>query len=140
MIDFVMDANILMSILISGKSAYRPILHHYRFICPDFALIEVAKYSSVIRQKTKLNPSELQQWTYGVCKEITFLPKYVLDTDILGKAQKLVEEVDEKDLSYVALAMQLDIILLTRDIPLYTHLRKNGFRKILLFDEFLRAI
>lgn len=140
MIDFVVDANILMSILISGKSAYRSILHHYRFICPDFALIEVDKYSSVIRQKTKLSPTELQQWTYGVCKEITFLPTYVLDTDILGKAQKLVQGVDEKDLSYVALAMQLDIILLTRDIPLYTHLRKNGFRKILLFDEFLRAI
>ena len=140
MIDFVIDANILMSILISGKSAYKPILRHYHFICPDFSLVEIDKYHPIIQQKTKLSPQELQQWTYAVFKEITFLPQYVLDKEILKKAYLLVHEVYEKDVSYVALANQLDIILLTRDVPLYQHLRKKGFRKVLLFDEFLRKI
>ncbi|AEI47437.1 PIN domain-containing protein [Runella slithyformis] len=140
MSDFVIDANILMSILISGKSSYRPILHHYQFICPDFALVEIDKYSSVIQHKTKLSTQELRQWTYSVLREITFLPRYILEPEVLQKARNLVEGVDEKDLSYVALAMQLDIVLLTRDIPLYTYARKSGFRKMLLFDEFLRKI
>lgn len=68
------------------------------------------------------------------------MPRYVLDKEILEKAHRLVDEVDEKDISYVALSNQLDIILLTRDMPLYQHLRKKGFRKVLLFDEFLRKI
>jgi hypothetical protein len=44
MTDFVIDANVLMSILISGKAGYRPILTFNNFILPDFALIEVEKY------------------------------------------------------------------------------------------------
>ncbi len=140
MIDFVIDANILMSILISGKAAYRPILTYYRFICPDFAFVEVNKYSGTIQNKAKTNLQELRHWTYTVCKEITFLPNFILNQKILDKAQKLVQDVDIKDLSYVALSMQLDIVLITRDVPLYTHLRKNGYRKVMLFDDFLRKI
>jgi len=48
MTDFVMDANVLMSILISGKASYRPILTYYQFILPDFVFIEVDKGSSII--------------------------------------------------------------------------------------------
>ncbi len=140
MIDFVVDANVLMSILISGKSAYKSILSHFRFICPDFVLIEIEKYAPIIQQKSKLDSQELRQWTYAVCKEITILPRYIFDENILKKAHEAVKEIDSKDLSYVALAMQLNIVLITRDVPLYTHLRKNGFRKVLLFDEFLRKI
>ena len=36
-----------------------------------------------------------------------------------------------------ALSISLDIPLLTRDKPLYTGLRKKGFRNVLLFNEFL---
>ncbi len=41
MTDFVIDTNVLMSILISGKADYRPILTFNNFILPDFALIEI---------------------------------------------------------------------------------------------------
>ncbi|TAE59694.1 MAG: DNA-binding protein, partial [Bacteroidetes bacterium] len=43
MIDFVIDANVLMSILISGKGGYRPILSFHNFILPEFALVEIEK-------------------------------------------------------------------------------------------------
>lgn len=41
MTDFVIDANVLMSILISGKSSYKPILSYFHFKLPEFALVEV---------------------------------------------------------------------------------------------------
>ncbi|TAG61151.1 MAG: DNA-binding protein, partial [Runella slithyformis] len=75
MTDFVVDANVLMSMLISGKSSYLPLLRYFRFITPDFALVEIDKYSSIIENKSKLSPNELRQWTYKVCQEITFLPR-----------------------------------------------------------------
>lgn len=52
--DFVIDANILMSILISGKSGYRTILSFNNFILPDFALIEIEKYKSILKNRTKM--------------------------------------------------------------------------------------
>jgi hypothetical protein len=36
MTDFVIDANVLMSILISGRASYKPLLATYNFLVPDF--------------------------------------------------------------------------------------------------------
>jgi predicted nucleic acid-binding protein len=140
MTDFIIDANILMSMLISGKAAYRPILSYYRFITPDFAFVEIDKYSPIINQKTKLNKEELRQWSYFVFSQIRTIPKYILTDETLGKTNKLLYDIDLKDTSYVALAMQLDLVLLTRDDILYKGLRKKGFRKVLKFEDFLRNI
>lgn len=140
MIDFVIDANILMSILISGKAGYRPILIHYNFIMPDFVLVEIDKYKDILKSKTKMQEDEFSKWSYFVFSEIMILPQYILAQESLDKAEKLLEKIDLKDVTYVALAMQLDLVLLTRDIPLYEGLRKKGFRKIMLFDDFLRNI
>lgn len=55
MTDFVIDANVLMSILISGKAGYRPILSLTNFVLPDFAFVEIEKYKSTLKSKTRLS-------------------------------------------------------------------------------------
>lgn len=140
MTDFVLDANVLMSILMSGKAAYRPILSFNSFILPDFALIEIEKYHNTLKSKTVLSDTQLIEWTYFVFAHCTVLPRYVLTEEVITKSARLLENIDMKDLSYVALSMQLDVPLLTRDTPLYEGLRKRGFRKVILFDDFLRAL
>ena len=137
--DFVIDANVLMSIIISGRAGYRPILSFNHFFLPDFALIEVDKYKDVLRSKTKMSQNQLTEWTYFVFSELTILPGYILESEVLEKSHKLLENIDVKDVTYIALAMQLDLPLLTRDRPLFEGLRKQGFRKVLLFENFLQA-
>ena len=66
------------------------------------------------------------------------MPTYLIEEEAKQKAIKLVKDIDVKDVSYVALSIQLDLTLLTRDIPLYEGLRKKGFRNVQLFDVFLR--
>lgn len=139
MSDYVIDANVLMGMLISGKATYRPVLNYFHFILPEFALVELEKYSDVLKRKTRMREDDLLNWTYYVFSQITVLPQFVLNTDSHLKASKLVVDIDIKDVSYVALAMQLDLVLLTRDKPLYEGLRKKGFRKVVLFEDFLRA-
>lgn len=86
--------------------------------------------------------SEIQftDWTYFVFTQLTILPQYVLEQNILVKSERLLEKIDLKDISYVALAIQLDLPLLTRDNPLCQGLRKQGFRKVILFDDFLQTL
>ena len=139
-IDFVVDANVLMSILISGKASYRPVLTFYHFILPDFALVEVDKYKNVLISKTKMQENEFMQWTHFVFSQFTVLPQYVLSQESLKKSEKLLKKIDVKDIAYVALAMQLNLPLLTRDKPLYLGLQKQKFRKVMLFDKFLETI
>ncbi|WP_250630608.1 hypothetical protein [Rhodoflexus caldus] len=67
-----------MTILISGKAGYRPILTFNNFILPDFALIEVERYKDVLKAKTKMSKSQFTQWTYFVFAQLTILPQYIL--------------------------------------------------------------
>ncbi len=138
--DFVIDANILMSMLISGKASYRPLLTYYNFILPDFVLVELEKHKEVLKSKTKIQEDEFLQWSYFVFSQLTILPNYTLKPESLEKSEKLLEQIDLKDVTYVALAMQLDLILLTRDKPLYEGLRKQKFKKVLLFEDFLQTL
>lgn len=140
MTDFVIDANILMSILISGKASYKPLLTYYNFILPAFVLVEIDMYKHIVKNKTKMQGEEFLQWTYFVFSQVTILPQYALSEESLEKSKKLLDKIDLKDTTYVALAMQLDLPLLTRDKPLYEGLKKQGFRKIILFDDFLRTL
>lgn len=140
MIDFVIDANVLMSILISGRAGYKPIVSFNNFILPDFALVEVEKYKNVLRKKTKLSESQFNEWTYFIFSNITILPQYLLKQDTLAKSEKLLEKIDMKDISYVALSIQLDLPLLTRDKPLLEGLKKQGFKKAMLFEDFLKTL
>ena len=140
MTDFVIDANILMSILISGKSSYKPLLSYYNFILPDFVLLEIDKYHDVLKKSTKLNEDEFLQWTYFVFSKISILPQYVLSDFSIDTSVILLKKIDLKDTTYVALAMQLDLPLITRDKPLYEGLRKQGFKKVILYEDFLKSI
>jgi predicted nucleic acid-binding protein len=140
MTKYVIDANILMSMLISGNASYKPILEFYDFYLPEFVLVEIEKYKSQLLSRTKMNEDEFFKWSILVFSKITVLPNYILSLESLEKSNLLLNDIDIKDTAYLALAIQLDLPLLTRDKPLLTGLKKKGFRRVTMFDDFLRNI
>lgn len=135
---YVIDANVLMGALISGKAFYKTTFETLDLITPDFALIEIEKYKDTIIARSKLNDEEMRRFTVDIFRRITVLPNYFLTDKSLKEAERLIADVDPKDISYVALAIQTGSILLTRDRPVYVAARQKRFRRILLFDDFLR--
>lgn len=137
---YIIDANVLMSILISGKSQYINLLSLYDFVMPDFAFAELNLYQEVIHQKTKLDSLQFRKYAYTLFSLISFVPSFIQETDSVQEARRLCAKVDPKDVSYVALAIDTDLVLLTRDAKLYQGLRKQGFKKVELFETFLNSI
>lgn len=135
---YIVDANVIIAMLISGKAIYKNLLREYTFLSSDFAFIEIDKYQKVILQKAKLDSDSFKHFSYFIFSNVHFLPNYVIEENVKEKAITLVKDIDIKDIAYVALAMQLDLKLLTRDQILHDGLRKKGFRNIQMFDEFLR--
>ncbi len=72
--DYIIDANVLMSIIISGKVIYKPLLDYYNFIMPEFGLVEIDKYRNLIFEKSKMQPKELITYSYSVFSSITIFP------------------------------------------------------------------
>ncbi len=137
---YIIDANILMSILISGKSQYINMLSLFDFMLPEFAFVELNLYKDVVIQKTKLDKIQFRQYAYTVFSLIKFAPTFIQQENSIIKATNLCEKVDIKDVGYVSLAIDTELILLTRDEKLYKGLRKQGFKQIELFENFLKNV
>lgn len=137
---YVVDANVLISIIISRKSTYKPILTYYDFYSPDFVFEEIDKYKPTILEKTKMNIEELQRFTFFIFNQVSVIPRIVISDEAIAKATELIKDIDIKDLSYVALAIELDCILITRDNQLIKGAKKKGFRRIMSFEDFLLSI
>lgn len=135
---FVFDANILMAILIGGRAFHKVILETLDVITPDFALIEIDKHSGVIIEKSKLDWPAHVQYAHFVFSTVAIVPRYLVESDSIEKANYLIGDTDPKDVSYLALAIQTESILVTRDKPIVDVARRKGFRRIMLFEEFIR--
>jgi len=140
MFDYVIDTNILMSILISGKSGYKPIVMFNKFVTIDYVFKEIDEYKDTIFKKTKLDSNQLREYTNQILSKITVLPRYVVSEENIMKATDLTKDIDFNDIWFVALSLEYNITLLTRDEKLYKGLTKKGFKQIDLFDNFLRLI
>lgn len=51
---------------------------------------------------------------------------------------QIIVDIDLKDAPYIALAIELNIPLITNDKVLFEGLQKKKFKNIILFDEFVR--
>jgi predicted nucleic acid-binding protein len=134
---FVTDANVLFSCLISGKADYIDLFEKYQFYLPDFALTELQFYQNLIHLKTKLAPQSLQTFTLGMFEKIIVVPNLLISTQNYLQAFHLCKDIDEKDTVYVALSIELDMPLLTRDKQLIEGLIQKGFSNVLSFTDFM---
>lgn len=117
--DYIIDTNILMSILISGKSSYKPIVMFNRFVSIDYIFKEIDEYKERIFDKSKLERNQLVEYTNQIISRITVLPRYVVSEVNIRKATDLTKDIDFNDVWFIALSLEYDLTLLTRDEKLY---------------------
>ena len=67
---------------------------------------------------------EFLEFAQFVFSEIKVFPNFILSEVALQKAIELTSKIDIKDTAYLALAIQFDQVLLTRDKPLEVGLKK----------------
>ena len=140
MYNYILDTNVIMSMLISGKSAYKPIVKFNSFVTIDYFFKEIDEYREIIFAKTKLEHNQLIDFTNQILSNITVLPRYVVSDENVKKATQLTKNVDFNDVWFIALSLEYNLTLLTRDVKLYKGLQKKGFGKIMLFDQFLKTL
>ncbi len=136
----MIDTNIVMSMLISGKSQYIKLLSYFDFVFPQYLLTELDEYKGIVKEKTKLDEEQFQKYILTVFSLLTVIPSIILTQKSLDYAVKLCESIDIKDTSFVALSVETGFVLLTRDAKLYRGLNKAGYRNVMLLENFLNDI
>ncbi|GAB4027061.1 PIN domain-containing protein [Spirosoma koreense] len=78
MTNYVTDANVIFSALISGKESYLKLARENRIFLPDYALQELQEYQNLIVEKTKQTPAELKAYTVDLFNRVIVLPNFVI--------------------------------------------------------------
>jgi predicted nucleic acid-binding protein len=132
---YVLDANILFSAVLRGKTFYEQLFSTCRFYLPDFGLVELEKYRSKILQKTSLDFGVLQSFTLALFRQIVVVPRFTLSDETIARAFLLCKDADERDTMYIACAIELEIPFVTRDKRIYEHLVQQGLENVMLFHD-----
>jgi predicted nucleic acid-binding protein len=133
----IVDTNVIFSAIISGKSIYKKLITTYEVFSLDYLFSELATYQTVILEKTKLDKSQIAPYLLAIFSGIKVVPSMLLSESSRQQAYDLCFDIDLKDAPYIALSIELGIILITNDKVLFEGLQKKKFKNITLFEDFV---
>ena len=126
----IVDTNIIFSILRTGKSKIRNVIFEQNdviFYAPNYLAVEIFKHKERILSKGKLEDDEVYELMQALFDKIHFVNEMLVSTENVIYAYRLCKDVDEKDIPFVALCLEFDALLWSRDEKLKTHLQIQGF-------------
>ena len=126
----IIDANRLFSWLIAGNSRLRQTISSrpdLRFFCPKYVLVELFKHKERICHASGLRQDELLLVLHNCLEQIHFFDEEAIRLGCWTEAWRLCRDVDEQDVAYVALTLELVGLLWSSDHVLEWGLRKKGF-------------
>ena len=131
----VMDANIAFKVLSRGREdlveRFRPAgrLAGITLHAPRFLFIEIFKHKERLVRASRLPEMEVIEALHALVALVEFHDEALVPLGTWVEAFRLCAPTDEKDTSYVALALHLDAELWTEDEELKTGLRTRGFTR-----------
>jgi predicted nucleic acid-binding protein len=126
----IVDANRIVSELISGNRRLMGLFRtrpDLEFVCPKYVLVELFKHKERIAAKSGLGETALLSLYHTLVEHIRFFDETAISIGSWTEAMRLCRGVDENDLAYVALTLEVNGKLFTGDRELEVDLRKKGF-------------
>ena len=125
----VVDTNILFAALRSANRQTRRTLYRddVEFFAPKFIIVEIFEHKEQIVSKAKIPAQDVYEFLDDIIQRITFVSNEYISLANYTEAHRLCRDVDENDTPFVALALELNAKLWSRDEILKNHLIGAGF-------------
>jgi predicted nucleic acid-binding protein len=140
----VLDTNILISTLMKSDGVVGGILlrdlQDVEKLSCYFLYVEIFSKKDKILKISKLDEKDLLELLYLVIKQVNFINENQISDDNWRRAQDLTNDIDVKDISFVALSLETDAYLWTGDKILYAGLKAKGFEKVLNTSDLIAMI
>ena len=140
----IIDANIFISSLINPKGKIADIILDpfnklEKFSC-HYLYVEILKHKDKILKSSKLKEDEFLELLYILIKKVEFYSEFKIKSQTWKKAEQLTMDIDNKDISYVALSMELNGYLWTGDKHLINGLNDKGFNKTVSTEDWFKIL
>lgn len=117
--NLVVDTNIVFSALLNPSSPSGEILMDFdqelKFFAPKLMLEEISKYLPKIERYTKLPSQKLIQIQNLIFSIVEIVSEEEIKSENWVRAFEILDEVDQDDIPFLALAYELDCLLWTGD-------------------------
>ena len=125
----VIDTNLIFSALLVDMSGIRETLldESATFYAPNFIIVEIFKHQRKMLKLTKLNEIEFFTFFNRIVENVKCVPLSFISTESRVMAYTLCQNVDLKDIPFVALSIELNAPLYTGDNKLKSGLSAKGF-------------
>lgn len=125
----IIDSNLIFSALRGKESKTRNKLltSNDKFFTPNYLIGEIFNHKEAILRKSKASEAETSEYLLKILTRINFINEETISVVNYIEAYRLCKDVDEKDTPFVALSLEMDYEIWTRDEELKTGLRKKGF-------------
>ncbi|OFY93633.1 MAG: hypothetical protein A3K10_02745, partial [Bacteroidetes bacterium RIFCSPLOWO2_12_FULL_31_6] len=135
----ILDSNIVFSAILNPQSKIGDIILNLRldldFYAPHFLLKELDKHNKKLIAISKTTEDSILEIKYRLFKRIQFIDESIISKKIWSRANILVKNIDEDDLSFVALTIYMNGYLWTGDKVLYDGLKTRSFKSVLNTKE-----
>ncbi len=135
----IVDANIVFSGILNTNGKIADLLinshKHFDFIAPNFLRTEIKKHHVRLAKISKLSLEQVKEAEKQICNEITFIEENKLKESVWRNAQKLTDDVDPKDVVYVAFSKHFRCKIWSGDKSLMKGLAKKDFHNFITTEE-----
>ena len=137
---YVTDTNILFSAALNLASGLAQFIvakdsYQIKLIAPTYLKKEMQRLVPRLVEISKLSDEEIQSVVDFLYQQVVFTDDADIPLAHYARAAELVRDIDEDDISFVALSSYADVYLLTGDLELVTGLRSKGHHQVLTFKE-----
>lgn len=142
---YIVDTNIVFSTAMNTQSRIGQFLMQtdpdkVEFYSPTYLKVEIERHLPKLVKLSKLSEKEIRLIIELVYTRINFIDDGQIPIETYTEASRLVRDVDEFDVQFVALTKHMNEILWTGDRKLYRHLLKMGFDKVVTFEDLLEEL
>ncbi|GIL22860.1 MAG: hypothetical protein BroJett042_13730 [Bacteroidota bacterium] len=140
----VVDTNIIFSAILNSNSNIANILFHsgsiHQFYSCKFLLHELNLHRGKIQKLTKLSAAEVVELIGLTTSKLTFLDERLIPDTVWAQANRLIGDVDKKDIPFVSLSLHLKAVLWSSDKVLCRKLASQMPKLIISTKELLDTI
>jgi len=140
----VVDSNLLFSAIISPNNRiaeilFSPLPQLKRISC-YYAMVELFTHQPKIVTLSKLPVEKVGVLLHTILRQVEFFNENIIETQHWKEADRLTTDVDQRDISFVALTLQKDAWLWTGDKKLTNHVRAMGFDRVLNTEKLVQML
>jgi len=125
----VIDTSMIFSLLLGKNVRMRDTFFDsaHIFYAPNYIIGELFEKKEKIMKCSALSEAEIYELFHRILGKIEFVAENFVTSEHRFQAFRLCQNVDEDDIPFIALSLQLNAVFWTGDKQLKEYLKKQGF-------------